>query len=131
MRLVRCCCRCAAVLIMVLSPSCGSLPSRAGPSEERTWNRITQSEINAAPYANARRVIEVLRPDFLRGRQRKLGMVTPAVYVDGLPVTNGIESLADIPASDICEIRLLPPVEALLRYGADKAGGVILITTKR
>ena len=119
------------LLIIALSLSCGSLPSRARPSEIGTRNRITQSEIGAAPYANALKVIEVLRPGFLLQRRNNLGRVSPAVYVDGIPFARGVDGLADIHASDISEIQLLSPVEASIRYGSDKTGGVILITTRR
>jgi TonB-dependent SusC/RagA subfamily outer membrane receptor len=62
-----------------------------------------------------------------------LGSV-PSIYLDGIRLEgagqNGLETLQEIPASDIAAIRILKGPSATAQYG-DAASGVILIETIR
>jgi hypothetical protein len=56
---------------------------------------------------------------------------TPLVVVDGLPRSDGMESLRSIRAADVQQIELLWPAEAAQRYGGLGADGAIVIRSRR
>ena len=63
----------------------------------------------------------------VRGGGSITGDNTPLFIVDGFPV----ESISDIPASDIEDMTVLKDASSTAIYGSRGANGVILITTKR
>jgi TonB-dependent starch-binding outer membrane protein SusC len=63
----------------------------------------------------------------VRGGGSITGDNTPLLIVDGFPV----ESISDIPASDIESIDVLKDASSTAIYGARGANGVIIVTTKR
>ena len=54
-----------------------------------------------------------------------------AVYIDDLAVPNPAEVLGSFTPEDLERIEVLPPLEALARYGARAANGALLLTTRR
>lgn len=62
----------------------------------------------------------------VRGGGSITGDNTPLFIVDGFPV----ESISDIPASDIEDITVLKDASSTAIYGSRGANGVILVTTK-
>ena len=98
--------------------------SDTGPRKQR--NLITQDEIATKDFRNAHEVIQVLRPQMLRVR----GSIGIAVFVNGIKMSNGTQSLYDISPTSIGEIRFLNSFDATARFGTDNADGAISITTK-
>lgn len=70
----------------------------------------------------------------IRGNSSLTMGSTPAIYLDGIRLDgsgeNGLETLQEIPASDIAAVRILRGPSATAQYG-DAASGVILIETIR
>ena len=62
----------------------------------------------------------------VRGGGSITGDNTPLFIVDGFPV----ESISDIPASDIEDMTVLKDASSTAIYGSRGANGVILVTTK-
>ena len=54
-----------------------------------------------------------------------------AVYVDDMPVPEPGEVLASITPADLEGLEIVPPLEALARYGARAANGALLLWTHR
>jgi len=110
----------------------------AARKESRQQDVITESEITsrATDATNALQVVQKLRPQMLRSR----GLVSPndvtgeasmpRVYVDNVSFGN-IESLANLNATQIKEIRFLNARDATTQYGTGHVGGVILVLTKK
>jgi hypothetical protein len=112
----------------------------ASKKESRQQDLITESEITsrAADATNAYQIVQKLRPQMLRSR----GAVStnpndptgqssmPRVYVDNVSYGN-VESLANLNASQVKEIRFLNSRDATTQYGTGHVGGVILVLTKK
>lgn len=96
---------------------------------------ITRAEIARINAADAWDVVRTLRGGFLNSRgitslRRADGGAWPAVFVDGMHVGT-IAELRGIPANTIQMVRFLNAGEAMQRYGAGHAAGIIEVTTGR
>ena len=114
---------CVTVLF-VMGCAGGGGVSDTGPRKQR--NLITQDEIGAKDFRNTYEVIQALRPQMLRVR----GSIGLAVFVNGIKMSNGTQSLYDISPSSVGEIRYLNSFDATARFGTDAPDGAISITTK-
>ena len=112
------------VVLFVMGCAGGGGVSDTGPRKQR--NLITQDEIATKDFRNAHEVIQVLRPQMLRVR----GSIGLAVFVNGIKMSNGTQSLYDISPTSIGEIRFLNSFDATARFGTDATDGAISITTK-
>lgn len=54
-----------------------------------------------------------------------------AVYIDDFPVSDPANVLATITPTDLDRVEVLPPLEALARYGARAANGALMLWTTR
>jgi hypothetical protein len=105
---------------------------------------ITEADINsrAADASNALQVIQKLRPQMLRGRglavlpnegrtaAEATGASLPKVYIDNIAYGD-LNSLSNVNASQIREIRYLNARDATTQWGTGHLGGVILVLTKK
>jgi len=77
---------------------------------------------------NLHQAIQQLRPIWLQSRgataQQQL---LPLVYVDGIRYGE-LESLRQIPISDVREVELIPARDATTQYGTGHAGGIVAVT---
>ena len=112
------------VVFFVMGCAGGGGVSDTGPRKQR--NLITQDEIGAKDFRNTYEVIQALRPQMLRVR----GSIGIAVFVNGIKMSNGTQSLYDISPSSVGEIRYLNSFDATARFGTDAPDGAISITTK-
>ena len=112
------------VVLFVMGCTGGGGVSDTGPRKQR--NLITQDEIGTVDFRNAYEVIQALRPQMLRVR----GSIGLAVFVNGIKMSNGTQSLYDISPSSVGEIRYLNSFDATARFGTDATDGAISITTK-
>jgi hypothetical protein len=112
------------VVLFVMGCAGGGGVSDTGPRKQR--NLITQDEIGAKDFRNTYEVIQALRPQMLRVR----GSIGLAVFVNGIKMSNGTQSLYDISPSSVGEIRYLNSFDATARFGTDAPDGAISITTK-
>ena len=112
------------VVLFVMGCAGGGGVSDTGPRKQR--NLITQDEIATKDFRNAHEVIQVLRPQMLRVR----GSIGLAVYVNGIKMSNGTQSLYDISPTSIGEIRFLNSFDATARFGTDATDGAISISTR-
>lgn len=123
------------VLILAMSFGCASTGS--GPGEIRRSQILTQEEISSSGVSgNAFDVVTRLRPNFLAsrgpttlGNAQSTGLY-PNIYLDGIPYGD-INTLRNIDASVIAEIRLYQAGEAQTKFGMGNNNGVIAITTRR
>jgi hypothetical protein len=99
---------------------------------------ITATEIaeRAADASNALQVVQKLRPQMLASRGRfsptdssQAGML-PRVVVDGVAY-GAIESLANVNAVSVAEIRYISATDATTRFGTGYVGGAIIVMTKK
>lgn len=130
-----------AALVMAISSGCataGSSPSGTTSKGSRSQDVIAEAEIasRAREATTALQVIEQLRPQMLRGRgvsspSDVSGEATlPKVYVDEVSYGN-LNTLSNVSAGQIKEIRFLNSRDATTRWGTGHMGGVILVTTKK
>jgi len=97
---------------------------------------ITRGEIVSAGSGNAYEIIRRLRPNFLRahgattvGQAQELSAF-PNVYLDGL-MYGDINSLRNIDATQMDEVRMYGAAEAQTRFGSGNSNGVIAITSRK
>ena len=131
--------RLALVALSFLVAACATSPR---PAPDRAPVRIggprdpiTRAEIARTNAADAYDVVRTLRGNFLNSRgittlRRTDGGAWPAVFVDGMYLGT-IAELRGIPAGTIDEVRFLNAGDAMLRYGAGYAAGIIQVTTRR
>lgn len=102
---------------------------RAGGSENR--NVITTEEMRATGFADVFRVVEALRPQWLRTRgvTTLAGRESVKVYLDDL-LLGGPDQLQQITTRSISSIRYLDGNEATQRWGLDHGHGAILVLTR-
>ena len=109
-------------------PSMASLP-------KRTTDVLTLADISAVPaVTTAYNAVERLRPWFLRTREKRSGInasrhTRPAVFVNGV-FAGETEALRAIPISDVVEMRLIRPSDAVHQYGSEHQAGIILVRLK-
>jgi hypothetical protein len=99
----------------------------------RNPNLITAEEIATLNVANAYEAVERLRPNFLRSRGRTTltGAANgyPNVYLNRQRY-GSIQSLRNIIASTVREIRYYSAGDAGTQFGMDNANGVVEVTLK-
>jgi hypothetical protein len=121
--------------LVAISLGCASAPSGSA-SETRRSQILTQEEIRTSGAAgNAYDVVTRLRPNFLVSRgPTTLGaqnaQMYPNVYLDGIPYGD-INTLRNIDAAQIAEIRLYQAGEAQTKFGSGNSSGVLAIITRR
>ena len=115
--------------LLLLIAACSTVSGRRGSGSER--NVITADEMRAAGFADAFRVVETLRPHWLRtrGATTLTGRETVKVYLDDL-LLGGPDQLQQITTRSIASIRYLDGNEATQRWGLDHGHGAILVLTR-
>ena len=123
--------------LIIVAMSLGCAPSSSpGAGGDRRSQLITQQEISAAGMSgSAYEVISRLRPSFLvsRGQTTLSGdqsVAYPNVYLDDVAFGD-INTLRNIDAAQIAEIRMYQSWEAQTKFGLGNSGGVIAIVTRR
>ena len=125
---------CTALVAIFLGCASGS---PGGIGETRRSQVLTQEEISASGVSgNAFDIVTRLRPNFLvsrgpitLGNAQRTAMY-PNIYLDGIPFGD-INTLRNIDASQIAEIRLYQAGEAQTKFGVGNSNGVLAVTTRR
>ena len=122
------------LFLLALVVACAP-PPRLGPGEISNSQLITEEEIEASKAATAFEAIQKLRGNFLTYRgetsfSKSSSSPYPNVYLDGQEF-GPINTLKNIPATQIATIRLYRAWEATTKFGAGNMGGVIAIDTKQ
>lgn len=119
------------VLSFVAVIGCGGNVRRSAPLSASS-NVLTRDEILATESADALSAVRRLRGHFLTNRgPTSLTRRTPSlpvVYLDGV-FLGELATLAQIPCSEIAQIRLYRSWEAPYKFGRDKTSGVIEVLT--
>lgn len=96
-------------------------------------NVITTAQIQAANAATAYDLIVKYRANFLSSRGPNSVLLKqpkePTVYLDQVEYGT-INSLRNIPAQNVAEIRFIEGWDAMTKYGSDHVAGVIQIYTR-
>src|SRR5437588_6700056 len=105
------------------------------PGESANSQLITENEIEASRAATAYDAVQKLRANFLSYRgetsfNTRTSQPYPTVYVDGQEF-GPLNSLRNIPASQVATIRLYRSWEATTKFGTGNMGGVIAVTTRQ
>jgi hypothetical protein len=122
-------------LVCVLATALCACSSAGGPKSPSTGANpklITADEIAASHEPNAYEAIRSLRPNMLvvHGPTSVQGDDPGiVVYVNGQRYGD-LNSLREISANEIREIRFLNPAEAQYRYGAGYPEGIIEVKTR-
>jgi hypothetical protein len=120
------------MLVLLVTAGCASSQSGGVVS---TREILTAEEMSRTTALTAYDAIQVRRPAFLAGAQRRALRdvdqpdTRPVVSVNGI-YYGEVESLRDIPVREIKEIRFLEANDATRVLGSAYAGGVIMVTTK-
>jgi hypothetical protein len=111
----------------------GTLDAAVTPGPSYSRSTLTRMDLAATNAETTIEAIERLRPEFLLGHARPpaLGRAQIALYVNDT-YEGDISLLNTIPLSEIREVSLLQPTEALFRFGITCRcpGGVILVNTR-
>lgn len=121
--------------LFVLSVAAISLACAQQGMNQTEYNSglITEAEIVESGAQTAYEAVKKLRGNFLASRGRTTVNNTstdePTVYYDG-QIFGLLNTLKQIPANQVSEIRLYRAWEATTKYGTGNMGGVIAITSK-
>jgi hypothetical protein len=101
--------------------------------DEVDRNVITAEQIDAAKVSTAYDVIRVYRANFLTSRGPNSITLKqpkePTVYLDNVEYGT-VNSLKNIPALQVAEIRFIEGWDAMTKYGSDHVAGVIQVYTR-
>jgi hypothetical protein len=129
--------RARILVLLVAAASIGCASSGSGTGKRPSSQVITQQEIaDSGLGETAFEVISRLRPNFLTSRGQtslstgQAASAYPNVYVDGLAYGD-INTLKNINAMQIAEIRLYQAWEAQTKFGLGNNAGVIAITIRK
>jgi hypothetical protein len=103
---------------------CASASAKSHP--QRSANLITADEIAGTNTTNAFEAVEKLRPDFLHSHGTNLSRSDsglPDVYL-GVARYGDINSLRNIPAMEVLEIRFYKGAEAATKFGMQNPSGI-------
>lgn len=116
--------------LLLLLAACAAVPSQR-PRSTVDHRVITAEELRAAGYSDAYRVVQSLRPQWLRtrGATSLSQPETIKVYLDGL-LLGGPDQLRQITTTSISSIRFLDAIEATQRWGLDHGQGAIAVSTR-
>tara|TARA_B100001123_G_C15256501_1_gene1004878 strand:- start:152 stop:535 length:384 start_codon:yes stop_codon:yes gene_type:complete len=114
------------LFIVFIIVGCAGTGGAAGSGPRKQRNVITAGEIATLEVRDAYEVVQRLRPQMLRVR----GSIGIAVYVNGIRMSNGLQSLTNIAPASIREIRYLNSFDATARFGTDVPDGAISVTMK-
>jgi hypothetical protein len=108
-------------------------PSGAKPAVRRDANLITEEELAKSPARNGLQAVQMLRPDWLRGRGatsiRETSPTQVVVYVNEQRL-GGPEQLEGLAITAIKSLRHMSASEATNRWGTGHNGGVISVITR-
>lgn len=116
-----------AVAVLVTATAC-AMPRANSVTDDgprRLRDVITVTDLQRVSAVTAFDAIKQLRPEFLTFRR---GGRPPAVYVDYIRV-GGIETLREIPVTEVAEVRHLNSSDATTLFGTGNTDGAILILT--
>lgn len=123
-----------------LTASCASTPGDEAKAAEARPARparrsnvlITQQELRESSSRDAYQAVQMLRPDWLRGRGSTTLLGTPpevVVYLDGQRLGNK-NTLSQLPTQGIKELRFFGATDATQRWGTGHGAGVIEVVTR-
>ena len=125
-----------AVALLAVSCASAGTPARSDSGvHQANRNRtvIAQEELRESSARDAYHAVQLLRPDWLRGRgSASMRDPTPApvvVYVDGQRY-GGASSLEQFRIGSFKELRYYNGSEATNRWGTGHSGGVIYLSTR-
>jgi hypothetical protein len=122
-----------SILIVAAAMACAPAASTTSTGVRRQANVITQPEVQASFESNAYDVISKLRPMFLktRGRSTVQGQTQEyaSVFLDD-QFYGDLNSLKNIAATQIQEIRYYPGTEVAMKFGMQYGAGVIAVRTR-
>jgi hypothetical protein len=122
-----------AVYLVAVAATLGCASAKSGP--HRAANLITAEEIAGTNTTNAFEAVEKLRPDFLHSHGTNLSRSDSGladVYL-GVARYGDVNSLRNIPANEVQEIRFYKGAEAATKFGMQNPtgiNGVIEVTLK-
>lgn len=124
-----------ALLVGVVAILAACSGATNGPARDRMI--IRSDEIATVQAQNAYDIVSKLRGSFLRTRgpistSRDVTQNPPImVFIDGIQAGPVDQSLHNIPATEVREIRLYSATDAVTKYGTRFNGGVIDVLTAR
>jgi hypothetical protein len=122
-----------SILVVSAAMACAPAASTTTTGVKRQANIITQPEIQASFETNAYDVVSKLRPMFLKTRGRtSIREGDPeyaAVFLDD-QFFGDLNSLKNIAATQIQEIRYYPGTEVATKFGMQYGAGVIAVKTR-
>lgn len=126
--------------VIAAASGCASAPAEAEATAEPRVSRparrsnvvITQQELRESAARDAYQAVQMLRPDWLRGRGASTLAGAPpdiVVYLDGQRLGNK-NMLAQLTTNGIKEVRFYNAGDATQRWGTGHSAGVIEVLTR-
>lgn len=125
--------RAALAVAAVLTLACTMKRGAVNPGGDPMT--ITQDQITSLHAADAYQIVRMTHQDFLVSRGREsanpnVPAIPVDVYVDDT-FYGDVNTLRNIPAEQVEEIRLYQSYEAQVKFGSGHMGGVIQVITKQ
>lgn len=123
-----------ACLSLAVAAGCATNPGAGRPEAGNSRLVLTEADLAPMKTQSIYEAIHKLRGEFFTYRGETSLDATrskpyPDVYVNGT-LYGDLETLRNIPASDVSRVQLLRAWEATTRYGTGHPSGVIEVTTK-
>jgi hypothetical protein len=119
--------------------ACASQGARAttsqGAATSGSRNLVSAGELATVGELNLYDALARIRPTMLQprigGGTTGVSAVPISIFYDGNQMREGVQSLRELAAKNIAEVRLLEPQQASARFGGNHANGALVITSKK
>lgn len=122
------------VLFAALATAAGCA-SQSAATSGGSRNLVTAAELATAGDVHLYDALARVRPTMLQprigGGTTGVSAVPINVFFDGMQMMEGVQSLREIAAKNIAEVRFLEPQQASARFGGNQANGALVVTSKK
>jgi len=117
-------------LAFTLIAGCATASAKARPRSPEPALSLNGRRVSVTYGQSLLDVISPRVSGFRLGQHAQRQADVPLFYVDHVPVMEGIDLVARLPATDVDSVRTVLPTEAVIRFGTDGRNGAILVFTR-
>jgi hypothetical protein len=124
-----------SLVILAVFAGGAACASQGAASSGGARNLVTATELATAGDVHLYDALARVRPTMLQprigGGTTGVTAVPISVFFDGMQMMEGVQSLREIAAKNIAEVRFLEPQQASARFGGNQANGALVVTSKK
>jgi len=124
-----------SLMILAALVTGAACASQGAATSGGSRNLVTATELATVGDVHLYDALTRVRPTMLQprigGGTTGVSAVPVTVFFDGMQMMEGVQSLREIAAKNIAEVRFLEPQQASARFGGNQANGALVVTSKK